>query len=181
MRANQRVPTGLLPEDLMRHGPRRLNLNDLSAEQRERLPRYLPTELCKLLARPRSLPPADRAAIHEHLRFLLLSLTATAPRWVVEAISVPQPRLALGMEATLLFADVTGFTPLTEQLDRMGRVGNEHITGILNRYFDVVVELALERGGDLLAFGGDAILVCFSGPNHAAHAAAAAWSMQEAM
>jgi len=44
-----------------------------------------------------------------------------------------------------------------------------------------VVPIALARNGDLLSFGGDAILVAFDGPHHASAAAVAAWEMQQAM
>jgi class 3 adenylate cyclase/tetratricopeptide (TPR) repeat protein len=85
------------------------------------------------------------------------------------------------VDGTLVFADVSGFTPLSERLARRGKVGSEQLTDILNELFGELIELAAERGGDLLKFGGDALLLLFSGPQHAARAVAAADQLQDAL
>ena len=39
------------------------------------------------------------------------------------------------VDGTLVFADVSGFTPLTERLARQGKVGAEELTDVLNEVF----------------------------------------------
>jgi class 3 adenylate cyclase/tetratricopeptide (TPR) repeat protein len=80
---------------------------------------------------------------------------------------------------TLVFADVSGFTPLTERLARRGRVGAERLTDVLNDVFGRLLGSAAAHGGDLLKFGGDALLLLFSGNGHEVRAAAAASAMQD--
>lgn len=82
---------------------------------------------------------------------------------------------------TMVFADVSGFTPLTEKLAKQGRVGAEQLTEILNRVFTGLLDEAMAHGGDLLKFGGDALLLLFEGEGHQRRAAAAAAAMQEAL
>lgn len=75
------------------------------------------------------------------------------------------------LEASLLFADVSGFTRLGERLARRGRIGAEQLTDAINTVFGSMVDAVDGGGGELLKFGGDAILVLFAGPDHAGRAA----------
>jgi class 3 adenylate cyclase/tetratricopeptide (TPR) repeat protein/ABC-type cobalamin transport system ATPase subunit len=84
-------------------------------------------------------------------------------------------------DGSLLFFDITGFTPLTERSARRGKAGVEEVIDTLNRVLAPLVGIAGELGGDTLKFGGDALLVGFSGPGHERRACAAAWDMQLAM
>jgi class 3 adenylate cyclase/tetratricopeptide (TPR) repeat protein len=77
-------------------------------------------------------------------------------------------------EGTLLSADLSGFTALSERLTRLGREGAEELTNLLNACFDGMIAAMEARGGDVLKFGGDALLVLFTGPEHAARACRAA-------
>jgi class 3 adenylate cyclase/tetratricopeptide (TPR) repeat protein len=81
-------------------------------------------------------------------------------------------------EGTVLFADLAGFTALTENLARMGKEGAEELTRILNAFFSAQVGVVHRAGGDVLRFGGDAVTVFFGGRPQAALGAALA--MQEA-
>lgn len=65
-------------------------------------------------------------------------------------------------EGALLFADIKGFTPLTEQLARQGPAGAEALSNILNAYFDLVIRAIVDGGGDVLDFAGDAILALWT-------------------
>jgi class 3 adenylate cyclase/tetratricopeptide (TPR) repeat protein len=60
-----------------------------------------------------------------------------------------------------LFGDVSGFTPLSEQLKSLGQEGAELITGIINDLFTELVKILFYHGGSLLKFGGDALLGLF--------------------
>ena len=82
---------------------------------------------------------------------------------------------------TLCFADVSGFTKLSERLARSGRVGAEELTAILNDTFTSLLDVALAAGGDLLKFGGDALCLLFDGPEHAPRAVGAAVEMRAAL
>jgi class 3 adenylate cyclase/tetratricopeptide (TPR) repeat protein len=84
-------------------------------------------------------------------------------------------------DGSLLFFDISGFTPLTERLARRGKAGVEQLIETLNGVVAPLVETAAALGGDTLKFGGDALLLLFTGPGHAARACAAAWDMQGAM
>lgn len=80
---------------------------------------------------------------------------------------------------SLVFADVSGFTPLTERLARQGRVGAERLTEVLNDVFGRLLGAAGRHGGDLLKFGGDALLLLFRDDGHEGRAVAAAAAMQD--
>lgn len=82
------------------------------------------------------------------------------------------------LDGTLVVADVSGFTPLSERLARTGPEGAERLTSIMNGYFERLLEIAARLGGDNLKFGGDALLLAFRGPGHADRAVAAALRMQ---
>lgn len=79
--------------------------------------------------------------------------------------------------AALLFADISGFTPLTETLAQSGPTGLEDLTHILNTYFGQITDLILAHGGDVLKFAGDSLLAIWVAEGlslaDAAHQAAA--------
>lgn len=85
------------------------------------------------------------------------------------------------IDGTLVFADVSGFTPLTERLARLGKSGAEDLTDVLNAVFTALLSVASGYGGDCLKFGGDALLLLFQGPEHARRGAAAAHRMLTAL
>ena len=60
--------------------------------------------------------------------------------------------------AAVLFADISGFTALTEKLAQRGLSGAEELTQILNAYFGQLIELIQAHGGDVVKFAGDALL-----------------------
>ena len=85
------------------------------------------------------------------------------------------------IDGTLMFADISGFTALTEKLSKRGRIGAEEIVETLNRVFGGMLDLAFDRGADLLKFGGDALLLMFRGEGHAERACDAAVEMRIAL
>jgi class 3 adenylate cyclase/tetratricopeptide (TPR) repeat protein len=104
-------------------------------------------------------------------------VAAVHARWLFEQ---PERRYRC-LHGTLVFADISGFTPLTERLARRGRVGAEALTDVLNEVFDALLSVAAAHGGDLLKFGGDALLLLFDGVGHERRACAAAAGMQKAL
>jgi len=81
------------------------------------------------------------------------------------------------VEGTMVMADLSGFTNLSERLASLGDEGAERLTGIINAFFARMLETASAFGGDTLTFGGDAILLLFDGPDHASRAVAASLAM----
>ncbi len=62
------------------------------------------------------------------------------------------------VRAVVLFADISGFTALTERLAERGPAGTEELTRLLNDYFGQLVDTIIEYGGDVVKFAGDALL-----------------------
>ncbi len=85
------------------------------------------------------------------------------------------------MEGTLAFFDISGFSTLAERLAGLGRAGAEHINDILNVVFRRLIEEVFRFGGDVLEFGGDAMVVLYSGADHQQRAALAAARMFKAI
>jgi len=85
------------------------------------------------------------------------------------------------LDATCCFVDISGFTALSERLARRGRIGAEELTEVLNHVFGRMLGIAYEKGGSLLKFGGDALLLLFSGDEHAVLGAEAAVAMRAAL
>jgi class 3 adenylate cyclase/tetratricopeptide (TPR) repeat protein len=84
-------------------------------------------------------------------------------------------------DASLVFFDISGFTPLTERLAKRGKAGVEQLIDTLNGVVAPLVSTAGALGGDTLKFGGDALLLLFAGDEHERRACAAAHDMQVAM
>jgi class 3 adenylate cyclase/tetratricopeptide (TPR) repeat protein len=84
-------------------------------------------------------------------------------------------------DATCCFVDISGFTALSERLARRGRIGAEELTEVLNHVFSRMLEVAYGKGGALLKFGGDALLLAFMGDDHATMAAESAVAMRAAL
>lgn len=82
------------------------------------------------------------------------------------------------LEGTLASVDLSGFTRLSERLVLNDSGGAEELNAAINSQFIPLIEIAHGLGGDILQFGGDALLIWFEGAEHATRACAAAWNMQ---
>lgn len=85
------------------------------------------------------------------------------------------------IEGSLAFVDISGFTTLTERLAAKGKIGAEEMSDVLNEKFAQLLEVAYSYGALLVKWGGDAVLLLFEGPDHAALASRAAHEMQRTM
>lgn len=106
------------------------------------------------------------------------SLLPYVPRVVAEWLESTPGRRHRSMEATLLFADISGFTALTERLARLGTVGAEQMSDTLDCTFGELLSVARSDHADLLKWGGDAVVLLFRGEHHAVRAARAAHRMR---
>jgi class 3 adenylate cyclase len=83
------------------------------------------------------------------------------------------------VEATILFADLQGFTSLSE------RSNPRQIVELLNAYFNTAVPTIFNQGGSVIGFAGDAIVAVFNAParqpDHAYRAGRAALDLQAAV
>ena len=87
--------------------------------------------------------------------------------------------------AAVLFADISGFTALTERLARTGPGGVEELTELLNGCFGQLVRLVVDHGGDVVKFAGDALLALWPAdedlPGVTARAASCGLAMQQVL
>lgn len=70
---------------------------------------------------------------------------------------------------------------MNEKLSRLGKEGGEIMADILNEFFDRMLTTADRWDGIHLKYGGDAMLLLFTGRGHAHRAVRAGLDMQEAM
>ena len=79
----------------------------------------------------------------------------------------------------MVFVDISGFTKMSERLARHGKVGAEEVTDVIDNTFGRLLPSAYSFGATLLKFGGDAMLMLFTGAGHAARACAGAMAMRQ--
>lgn len=93
-------------------------------------------------------------------------------RRLVSVMAGENPAVAETMTGAVLFADVSGFTALSEKLKKdweallqrgtaPGWSPSERLCQKLNDYWRVVIDNTHEYGGDVIKFSGDAITVLF--------------------
>ncbi len=89
-------------------------------------------------------------------------LASYVPRLIQKRIAAhPAPietPVAEAMQAAVLFADISGFTRLTESLVERGPAGVETIASVLNEYFGQLIDIVEQYGGDVVKFAGDAVI-----------------------
>jgi class 3 adenylate cyclase len=82
----------------------------------------------------------------------------------------------------VVFADVSGFTRLSERLARRGEEGAEQLVDLINACFTALLAEAYGCGGSLVKFGGDAMVLLFydqrGDERHAVRACCAAAAMR---
>ena len=157
-------------------------MQNLNSSQIDRIKQYLPVRVSQEI-KPR-ISAQRRREIHGRLEALRQGISAYLPRYLAESIrDNPKPgRVGCFFKTgTVMFADVSGFTAMSEKLSALGKEGAEEMTGIVNAYFEAMLEISGDLGGDLLKFGGDALMIFYEGDNAAQRALSAGTSMQAAM
>jgi class 3 adenylate cyclase/tetratricopeptide (TPR) repeat protein len=82
------------------------------------------------------------------------------------------------VDGTLLSADLSGFTRLSERLAALGREGAEELTTLLNGVFTGMIGIIERHCGDVIKFGGDALLVLYTGEGDVERACASTLAMR---
>jgi class 3 adenylate cyclase/tetratricopeptide (TPR) repeat protein len=100
------------------------------------------------------------------------------PRALLRHLAETPAARVQAVEGTLIFADISGFTRLSERLARRGREGAEEVVETIGTCFARLLRVAYDNGGGLLKFGGDALLLKFEGEEHLARAARSAVGMR---
>lgn len=72
---------------------------------------------------------------------------------------------------TVCFADLAGFTAMSEALGAFGTSGTERMVELINDIFGRALTDAVAAGGDLVGFGGDSLTIVFSGDEDGRRAA----------
>ena len=83
-----------------------------------------------------------------------------------------------GVEGSLLFADISGFTRLSERLAARGRAGAEEVASLVGEVLTALIGEIEDRGGDVLVFAGDALVAFYDGPDAPRRAATTAAAIQ---
>jgi len=92
-----------------------------------------------------------------------------ADRILAEDEGAPFRQDAQRMSLVALFADLRGFTRLTES------TRGDEVVGLLNEYFSVITEAAYRHDGTIFSMAGDSLLVGFNVPFPQPDAVARAW------
>ncbi len=134
----------------------------LEADLRELLPSYMLDNLQE--------PENLRSAL-QHLNSLERAVISFIPSYIAEDRSLfgdtPGQDGIMRDQGSLrdgvfMFADVSGFTALSEKLQRAsGAVGTEMLTAVINQYFETMLEILAKSEGQLLKFAGDALLAFY--------------------
>ena len=100
------------------------------------------------------------------------------PRLAVDWLRSAPDTTARHVDGSMVFIDVSGFTALSERLARRGKAGAEELTDVLDTIFTRLLTRAWDLGGGLVKFGGDALLLLFTGADHPRRACAAAFDLR---
>lgn len=100
------------------------------------------------------------------------------PRLVIDWLEESSELRHRVAEGTVAFVDISGFTKLSEGLAKHGKIGAEELAATIGECFVALLGIAYDAGGRLLKFGGDALLLLFTGVDHEARACRAAYEMR---
>jgi class 3 adenylate cyclase/tetratricopeptide (TPR) repeat protein len=98
-------------------------------------------------------------------------------QWLLEAPGTTVREI----DGSVVFVDISGFTSMSERLARRGKEGAEEVTDVLGAVFSRLLGTAYGNGGGLIKFGGDALLLLFTGDEHPRKAARAAIGMRRTL
>src|SRR5918996_3763862 len=88
------------------------------------------------------------------------------PRLLIQWLATTPDDMHREVDGSIVFVDISGFTKLSERLAKRGKVGAEELTDAIGACFTRLLGIAYGNGGGLIKFGGDALLLLFTGPDH---------------
>jgi len=122
-----------------------------------RLSKFLTSDLLDELPEPVAVTQAT-----QRLSSLYKTIASFLPSYIVENESLLTQDYGSLTPGTFMFADVSGFTALSELLmNKAGAEGIEILTQVFNQYFTTMLEILAKSEGQLLKFAGDAMLTFF--------------------
>jgi class 3 adenylate cyclase/tetratricopeptide (TPR) repeat protein len=124
-------------------------------------------------------PPAE--GLTDLLEPELDLLSPYLPNIVVSWLADDASSRHQSVEGSVAFIDISGFTKLSEHLAKLGKVGAEELAETINTSFVELLAVAYLQGGSLLKFGGDALLLLFTGGDHELRACRAAVGMRRTL
>ncbi len=131
----------------------------INADLHDRLSRYLSGDLLSQMPDPQALTAAIR-----RLNSLHQAVSSFLPQYIAENETLYHQDYGDLRPGTFMFADVSGFTALSEKLQREGgSEGIEILTEVINDFFARMLEILAKSNGQLLKFAGDALLIFFPG------------------
>lgn len=131
----------------------------LDVTLRSRLNRFIAPDLIDRLPQVDALAEAIR-----RLGGLYKTIGSFVPGYVADDESLLTSSAGTLRPGAFLFADVSGFTALSEKLQQYGgEAGAETLTLVINDYFSTMLEILAKSDGQLLKFAGDALLAFFPG------------------
>ena len=107
-----------------------------------------------------------------------VDLSPYLPRLALDWLASSDQATHRSIDGTIAFVDISGFTKLSEKLAKLGKVGAEELTGAIGSCFTELLTVAYADGGGLIKFGGDALLLLFTGEAHEVRACRAAAVMR---
>ncbi|MBK8026256.1 MAG: AAA family ATPase [Chloroflexi bacterium] len=128
----------------------------MSTEMEENLRRFLPSNLFERLPAVDAMTEAV-----QHLNRLHRAISAFLPLYIAEGDILTTERYTALRNGTFIFADVSGFTAMSEYLARRGQGGAENLTLVMNAYFSEMLDILAKSDAQVLKFAGDALLAFF--------------------
>jgi class 3 adenylate cyclase len=129
----------------------------IDADLHTRLSRFLSSDMLAQFPNSQALTAAIR-----RLNSLHQAVSSFLPQYIAENERLYVEDYVDLRSGTFMFADVSGFTALSETLQRVGgREGIEILTEIINDFFARMLEILAKSNGQLLKFAGDALLIFF--------------------
>jgi class 3 adenylate cyclase/tetratricopeptide (TPR) repeat protein len=92
------------------------------------------------------------------------SLIPYVPRHVLEEIlhgDAGDPGRPRRFQAVALFADMSGYTAMSESFSSLGAAGAEELSELMNHHLGAAVEVVARFGGSVGMFGGDSLSAIF--------------------
>ncbi|KAJ3116103.1 hypothetical protein HDU96_010397 [Phlyctochytrium bullatum] len=89
---------------------------------------------------------------------------------ILDSLESNKPHIKT-VTAAVILIDISGFSSLTEELAKRGKISSELITRTVSDYLSDIIKIVWQCGGDVIKFLGDALLVCMEArrPDEPAH------------